>query len=1067
MNSVPFLFKKRLVDNRLEHFTSLNIPDFDRKYEEICKWCIAANDTNLDKIKETAVQGTFMTRVFNQILGYTEIIDNGECYNQERENKTKLDSTEADAALGYFNISNGKKDVRAVVELKSAGTPLDKKQNRNNHLTPVEQAFLYAKKNGKNCGWVIVSNYIETRLYKSNSMLEYETFDIRKMDDKKEFLMFYYFLCKDNLISQTDKSVIDEFYQENEIEGIKITNDFYELYKKIRNNLFSSLKENNPQIDEITLFTKAQKIMDRLIFICFCEDCGLLPSNTIQNLIDDALKPSFAFIPNKLWQSLCGLFYSIDVGNPPMKINRYNGGLFKNDEILNNLIVLDEVVESFKQLSKRDFNSELNVNILGQIFEQSISDIEQIKNEIQGIKSDNNKQKDDGVFYTPYYVTQYIVENTVGTYLKNKKEELKIKLFEKGDISISVKKLSTKRDNTFNFSKWEELPENVEGMTEYEKLKVEAIEKLHLIYWTEYENVLRNLKICDPSCGSGAFLNQCFDFLHREIDFVREMEHYLRGQLPLFDIDKSILQNNLYGVDINPESVEITKLSLWLKTAKKDRLLTSLDGNIKCGNSIISDKNIVADAFDWQKEFPEVFAQGGFDIIVGNPPYGAKLEKKEKDYILKTYETTEGKFNTYHTFIELSMRSLLKDNGYLGFITPNTYLTLEQNTVKLRKFLFDNYSAINFVELYNVFPNAIVEPIISIFYKGHVDNDFSVISIPRKTALSSTFINEGITTVFKQSDLKMKEKYIFNYRETDKDKRLKNKIKKDSIDIQEKFNVTQGAIPYGKGGTAKQTKEIIKNKPYTKLTKEDESWLPYYKGRNINRYVEHWTGEYIKWGKWLCRPRSIDVWNVPKLFIRQTSDYPVATYIEEFKIGKNSIHSITKLTTNNDVELKYLLGLINSKLIKWVFQSDNFQIVGQPLAETKAIYIKRLPLKVGYQAEVIAIVDKLLELNHKKITSANKFLKYLQSMYNLKKLTDNLIEFYLYDFKTLLSELKKQKVKIPAKDKIELMELFDEYKHLIEEDNIKIQNYENKIDTYIYNVFELEPSEINYIEDNI
>ena len=154
--------------------------------------------------------------------------------------------------------------------------------------------------------------------------------------------------------------------------------------------------------------------MDRFIFICFCEDCDLLPRNIFQKLIDNA-KQSFVFSPNKLWDNLRGLFSSIDKGNPPMKINRYNGGLFKPDPELDCLTIPDEALEKFTQLSTYDFNSDLNVNILGQIFEQSISDVEQIKNEISGEKTEGKgKQKEDGIYYTPYYVTRYIVEQTVG-----------------------------------------------------------------------------------------------------------------------------------------------------------------------------------------------------------------------------------------------------------------------------------------------------------------------------------------------------------------------------------------------------------------------------------------------------------------------------------------------------------------------------------------------------------------------------------------------------------------------------------------------------------------------------
>lgn len=1067
MNSTPQIFKERLIKNRLAHFTRDNVPDFDARFKEVGLWCNATAEKHLDRTKETNVQGAFMTRLFNQVFGYAEIIDNAECYNQERESKTVLDTTESDGALGFFNKTTGTRDVRVVIELKDARTSLDKKQNRSSHLTPVEQAFSYANKNGSKCGWVIVSNFVEIRLYKSNSSLEYETFDMRKMKDEKEFLRLYYILCKDHLIAESGKSVIDELYQENEAEGVEITNQFYSTYKTIRNNLFTSLKENNPGVDEILLFTKSQKLMDRFIFICFCEDCNLLPQNIYRRLIETA-KQSFSFTPNKLWEQLRGLFAAIDQGNPPMKINRYNGGLFKTDPELDSLAISDDILETFVELSDYDFNSDLNVNILGQIFEQSISDVEQIKAEISGAQAGNGKQKDDGIFYTPYYVTRYIVEQTVGTYLAAKKEELKRSIFANGTITVTVKRPSTKMDNHKKFTHWVDIPPETKDMPEDNYMDIRFAEQLHLIYWTAYEEVLKNIKICDPACGSGAFLNQCFDYLHEEMDFVLDMKRQLDKEFDsLFDIDKEILQNNLYGVDINPESVEITKLSLWLKTAKNNQTLATLDGNIKCGNSIVADTEVASNAFEWQKEFPGIFANGGFDIVIGNPPYGAKLDQATKKYITKEFKTSEGRFDTYHTFIELGMR-ILKKKGYLGYITPNTYLILENSTVKLRQYLFDNFTVLNFVELYNVFPNAVVEPIISIFYKGISNTDFTVISIPRKTALTSTFINEGLTTVFRQADLKEKEGYIFNYRENDTDKIIKSKIRNNAFEVQDKFKVVQGAIPYGKGeGTPPQTQETVDTKPFTKYEKVDETWYPYYKGKNINRYVDAWAGEWIKYGEWLCRPRTIDIWKSPKLFVRQTGDYPVATYIDGFKVAKDSIHTITPLPENEEIELKYLLALLNSKMMKWIFRSDNFHIVGKPLAQTKAIYIKRLPLKVKNQAEVIQIVNELLLLNEKKIANANKFLKYLSSMYLLKDLSDNLREFYLYDFKMLINELKKKKVKLSAKEKIDLMEVFEDYQKIISEDNATIQADEAKIDVLVYDAFELNKEEISYIEQNL
>ncbi len=1073
MSSIPFIFKNKLVEKRLEHFTSDSIPNYDAKLAEIRRWYNATAEEHLDRTKETDVQGAFMTRLFGQVFGYLQIMDDGNCYTQESEFNVYLDTSASDGALGFFYKDSLVKDVRVVIELKDARTDLDKKQNRKNHLTPVEQAFSYANKNGSKCQWVIVSNFKETRLYRSTSSIEYETFDMRKMNDANEFIRFYYFMCKENLISEVGKSVIDELYLQNEAEGLAISNKFYGQYNEIRNNLFSTLKENNPEIDDLTLFTKSQKLMDRFIFICFCEDCDLLPQNVYAKLIE-AAKSSYTFSKNKLWDQLKGLFSSIDQGNSPMRINQYNGGLFKADKILDALSIPDDILESFTVLSEYDFTSDLNVNILGQIFEQSISDVEEIKNEISGVTNNNSKQKEDGIFYTPYYVTRYIVEQTVGVYLEDKREAIKKELFANGPIAIKSYKLDyTGKGNkehykTIKFKEWEEnIPED---LTEEEDIFLyqQALNKLHLKFYEKYEEVLKNLKICDPSCGSGAFLTQCLDYLHEEMDFILNTKDLLTGgQFNFLDINREILQNNLYGVDINPESVEITKLSLWLKTAKNNQTLATLDGNIKCGNSIIPDSSVADNAFDWAKEFPDVYANGGFDIIIGNPPYGAKLDVAQKKFIKDNYDTAEGRFDTYHTFIELGMK-LLKPNGYLGYITPNTYLILEEGTVKLRKYLFDNYTALNFVELYNVFPNAVVEPIISIYYKGIKDQMCSVISIPRKTALSSTFINEGITTLFTQENLKEKEGYIFNYRENDKDKALKAKIRSGSSEVQDKFKVSQGVIPYGQGeGTPAQTKQTVDEKPFTGFEKLDETWVPFYKGIDINRYTDDWTGEWIKWGVWLCRPRRYDTWAANKLLVRQTGDYPIATYVEGFIVAKDSIHAITVLPENKTIQLKYLLGLLNSKMMKWIFRSDNFHIVGKPLAQTKAIYIKKLPLKVSNQDALVQLVDDILKLNKTKVNYTHTFLSFLHTVYGLKGITANLREFYLYDFTVLLSELKKQKIKLSGNQKIELMEAFNSSVEKINGNEANIRTKEDAINTLVYEIFGLDSSDIEYIEQNL
>ena len=168
MNSVAKIFKDNLINRYLEKFTRDDIEDFDKKWNIIRKWRKSCIQGDLEHTKETQIQGAFMIQIFDEILGYsTATSTDNDFFNQKQEFKSALDTTEADGGLGFFSVMHKVNDVRVVIELKDAKKDLDKKQNRSNHLTPVEQGFTYANKNGSKCGWVIVSNFVETRLYKS------------------------------------------------------------------------------------------------------------------------------------------------------------------------------------------------------------------------------------------------------------------------------------------------------------------------------------------------------------------------------------------------------------------------------------------------------------------------------------------------------------------------------------------------------------------------------------------------------------------------------------------------------------------------------------------------------------------------------------------------------------------------------------------------------------------------------------------------------------------------------------------------------------------------------------
>ena len=357
------------------------------------------------------------------------------------------------------------------------------------------------------------------------------------------------------------------------------------------------------------------------------------------------------------------------------EIPAYGGGLFAPDTLLDSLKVDDDILkDDLLILSKYDFNTDVDVNILGHIFEHSLSEIEEIEAKLKGEQVDTSKgkRKKDGVFYTPKYITKYIVDNTVGKLCVEKKSILKL-------------------DQDFD-------------IVEYQKSSGGVNKKGEKLFHTleSYKKWLLELKIVDPACGSGAFLNEALSFLireHKEVDdLIAELTN---TPLRIFDTEKSILENNIYGVDINEESVEIAKLSMWLRTAQKGRKLSNLSSNIKCGNSLIDDPEIAGDeAFSWENEFPQVFAKGGFDVVIGNPPYIRKQGLMEHYpelcvYYESKYVSATANYDLYALFMEASYR-LINNKGIVSFILPHKFLVSDFGE-GIRTFFKENTAVENLV----------------------------------------------------------------------------------------------------------------------------------------------------------------------------------------------------------------------------------------------------------------------------------------------------------------------------------------------------------------------------------
>lgn len=605
---------------------------------------------NIRNAKEEQFQEGFLRELFVNILGYT--INPEPDYNLTTELKNIKDSKKTDGAI----LKDG--NALAVIELKGTDTK-DLEKIR-------DQAFNY-KNNQTDCVYVITSNFEKLRFYIDNAVdfVEFNLFGL----DAEQFRLLWLLLQKDNLISGIPKKIKEESLLAEE----QITKQLYKDYSAFKQELWQDLVSQNPGSDELELYKKSQKLLDRFLFIFFAEDKGLLPPNSIMEIVNQwkSLKELDAYVP--LYKRFHLYFGYLNTGrSQPGKaeIHAYNGGLFAPDPILDTLVISDTVLEKHvRKLTEYDFESEVDTNILGHIFEHSLNDIENVRAQLAGETLDKSKtkRKRDGVFYTPKYITKYIVDNTLGRLCTEKKAELGI------------------IDEDF-----------AEGKRGRQKKTIQKLkERLD-----SYRNWLLQLTICDPACGSGAFLNQVLEFLIAEHRYVDELEAQLfDSPLILPNVENHILENNIFGVDINEESVEIARLSLWLRTAKKGRKLSSLNSNIKVGNSLIDDPEVAGDlAFNWAVQFPQVFAKGGFDVVVGNPPYVKVqlLNHKEIDWYKDNKEVAYKRVDISLMFFELGTK-ILKKNGGLAFITSNQFLTTEYGR-KCRELILRDYRILRIID---------------------------------------------------------------------------------------------------------------------------------------------------------------------------------------------------------------------------------------------------------------------------------------------------------------------------------------------------------------------------------
>ena len=689
----------------------------------------------LGKEKEEAIVSAFLTRFFISILGYAEI--GSAAWTLDRE--TRAANGKVDAALGTFTYDI--KQVVAPFELKGLKTSNLDALMPARLKSPVQQAWEYAN-DLPGSQFVLVSNCDEIRLYALGcGRAAYECWHISDLLEPQAYANFVGLLGQHNLTSGNTQRLL----KDNALQEREVTEQLYTDYKALRQELILGLHHQNPIVDFADLVRHAQKLIDRLLFIAFAESRGLLPSGAIAH----AVKNVDVYNPQPKWHNFRGLFKAVDVGNPYLKIPPYNGGLFAPDADLDNLQVSDQLVEKFSVLAGYDYEQEVSVTVLGRIFEQSISDLEHIANlgNIDnfklsadkvlptGAKKGNSagvagKRKRDGVVYTPDHITRFIVDKTLTPVIADRFNALHAQYHD----GTAWRKASNDEKSNAPLSTE---PDNI---TEY-------------WFWKAWEASLTTLRVCDPACGSGAFLVAAFDVLKEQYKQLRLRLKDLAPQLDLKLIEHAkpdyishtILRNNLFGVDINAESIEITKLSLWLKTAERGHKLAGLEANFYQGNSLVTDPSLDPQAFDWQAHFNTVFTpnkiapqaintpttgqndaeNAGFDVILGNPPYvRQELFTNLKPYLQQHYSAYHGVADLYVYFYELGLCKLLRTGGRLGFISSSSFFKTSSGE-PLRRLLRQQGQIETLVDFgdWQVFEGVTIYPAIVVVQKTAPDDN--------------------------------------------------------------------------------------------------------------------------------------------------------------------------------------------------------------------------------------------------------------------------------------------------------------------------------------------------------
>ena len=740
-----------------------------------------------------------------------------------------------------------------------------------------------------------------------------------------------------------------------------------ELWRSV---LARNLALRNPELTQRELNFAVGRTIDRIIFFRICEDRGVEDYGQLMALQNGT----------RIYARLRQLFHRAD--------DRYNSGLFHfkkekdrsepPDDFTLNLIMDDKPLKDiFKSLYYPDSPYEFSVlsaDILGQVYEQFLGKVIRLTPGHRAVVEDKPEvKKAGGVYYTPTYIVNYIVENTVG--------------------------------------------ELLEGKT------LKKVEKL---------------KILDPACGSGSFLIGAYQYLldwHYDFYLADGPEKWMKGRSPALyqgsrgnyhlttTERKRILLNNIYGVDIDSQAVEVTKLSLLLKVLEgeneqtltrqirlfQERALPDLGNNIKCGNSLIGsdfydgqqlslldeEERYRINVFDWETEFSEIMKGGGFDAVIGNPPY-VLLQRLGLpavfSYLSHKFESARYKIDTYHVFTEQAWR-IANEGGFIGYITPNTFLR-NKHAITLRALLL-RQSEIKQLALfdYSVFDGASVDTSVILFKRSSKPLRNHQVVIER----FSSPIRQKIIGNMRQADWLQRDDLNFDLPEVQRAASLLNKLHSHTV-------------PLGEFATAYFGIQTHNRKKFVSKEPIDSSWKPALDGGNINRYALSAPVEYVNTNPTAIKSGGkVFVYEQVRIGVRQIGKRPIATLLPRGWYSLNTIYNIY-FTKSVDFDIRFILGLIASNLFGWYWEIKFFD-QKRTFPKIKKVPLLSLPIqKLDFSKDldkachdqIVDLVNQMLSL-HKQLAMA-KMSHEKTAIQRQIDATDHQIDRLVYDLYGLTEE---------------------------------------------------------------